>query len=164
MSTVISSTTEYATQADFLIRFDARTTADLLSDTGTRVDPSLLGANQTLKYLLKEASGLVEAACLKGDRYTPADLKQLTVLVLGNTTNAYEMLKGIVCGLVAWTLFDRRPDKRQSMPLKAQWAIDMLEALATGQRIFGFQETADAGLAEHHVETPQDVTDRNLVD
>ncbi len=75
----------YASPADVFLHLDARTLADLCSDSGTRLGSSTdTGAMQTalttnLTFLakLQAACGKLESACLAGQRYTQTDLATL---------------------------------------------------------------------------------------
>ena len=145
--TPISATSPYCTPAQFLNFFDARTVGDLVNDVGQRVPASQLLTDPVLGQLLQEASGEVEAACLMGDRYTVADLQALN-------GNSALFLASIVAGLTYFKLIERRPDLDFEIPPMAQRADKFLRALSMGERIFAFQETADAGIVEDDYNSP----------
>jgi hypothetical protein len=128
--------------------------ADFLSDVGTR-DVAGAAGSTVLATLLKQASGEVEAACLKGNRYRVADLQALT-------GNSLEMLRGLVAALALGLLVRRRPDLRRGPFPQAEEARQELGRLAAGEAIFGLQEVADAGEASHEAEDAADVEARNL--
>lgn len=114
--------------------------------------------NLVLADLLREASGMVEMACLRGERYSPADLA-------GLTGNAAESLAGLVAGITLWLLWERRPTRLATMqlPLRAQMAMDQLAHLEAGDRIFGILEVASAGVASQpEFMTPNDLEYRNF--
>jgi hypothetical protein len=138
MSTSISNANAFASPADLILRKDVRLIGDLVLDTGVRATSGAIASDPTVLNHLKAASGILEAACLVGDRYLPADLVNLTGVSL-------EMLKSIVCELAFWTLtIRRRPET--PMPAQTMWAYQQIELLNNGARIFSFQEQADAGV------------------
>ncbi len=85
-----------------------------------------------------QASGYLEAAAIAGKRYVTADLAALD-------GNSREYLKGIICDLVIWILLGRRPSRDGQMPKQVELALAAIEQLRGGERIFAFDETADAG-------------------
>ncbi len=156
MGTPLSGATPYCTAQQFVDRFDWRTAADLLSDSGTRLTLQQVLASTVLLELLQEASGLVESACMVGNRYAPADLA-------GLTGNSQQLLIGLTAGVAAFHLFSRRPDRKLDVPPRAQWAMEMLAKLEEGTAVFGILEVAEAGVVDHLVEQPSDVEARNMV-
>lgn len=141
--TPISGSAAYCTAAQFTTRCDWRTAARLLSDTTTPLaSKAAVEADATLATLLMEASGEVEMACARAGRYTAPDLAALA------GTNAGEKLARLVADLALWALYDRRPDKKGEMPVRCQAAQDLLARVEHGDRIFPFQETADAGVMD----------------
>jgi len=136
--TPASSASAYCTAEEFLERFDVRWVGDLLSDTGQKLTPPDVKTSTLLTSLLKEASGDVEAACFAGKRYDKDDLAALT-------GNSVQMLRGIVAGLTAFYLWERRPERRGEMPKRCEIALQKLQALRNGDRIFAFTESAEAG-------------------
>jgi hypothetical protein len=142
MPTVLTSSTPYCTAVLFTTFHDWRHAADLLADDDTRLaDEATVQANTKLEKFLMVASGVVESACLVSGRYKPADLTALT-----GATQA--ILQQLVADLAFWLMTRRRwPDtKPQDVP-GAGDALELLERLRLGERIFGLQEVADAGLA-----------------
>ena len=136
--TPLTGSSAYATNADFLERYDARTVGDLLSDQGKRLQPSSISGSTRLTALLQQVSGEIEVAAVAGKRYQPEDLTALT-------GNAQQFLVGMVCDLALWRLLNRRP-MIQQMPLQCQQAFQLLELLRGGERIFPTDEAADAGV------------------
>lgn len=155
MSTDISSATSYATAAQAVQRHDVRQWGDLLSDDNARVAAADVLTNTTLAALLKEASGMVEMACLRGERYTPTDL--------GETLSGVskEMLVGLVCELAFWKATVRRHPDRALQP-SAIWALQTLDALADGKAIFSLEEVAEAGVQDDDFMTDGDWQRLNL--
>jgi hypothetical protein len=157
MSTPVSGLTPYCTLAQFFAKYDVRTVGDLMSDTGTRLTPTVLNDPVTSPVLimLTEASGWVEAAALKSERYSVLDLQTIinqplvpTVPPSYEASNSAEMLAGLVAGIAMFFIWDRRPERmsKAELPMRAQMALDMLEQLKEGSRIFSLQETAKAGV------------------
>ncbi len=139
--TVISGASAYCTPQQFLDRYDLRTVGRLLSDDGkSTLNQMQLLASPILASFLMEASGEVETVCLQGGRYTPADLAALA------GTNHGMTLAGLVADLAMWRLWRRRPSKDDKAPASVEDARDLLQRLGDGEAIFGFQETADAGV------------------
>lgn len=151
--TPLTSSTTYLSATQFLLRVDRRTVADLCSDTGTAVDADALAADANLAAALLDASGEVEAAAMKGARYTPSDLAALTGAA---QARLFRLITRIALGL----LYERRPDKGKP-PESYQLALDQLQELRDGVMVFGTVETADAQTMEATTETTQDVEARN---
>lgn len=126
---------------------DTTPTLSTLSDSST-----VEGGN--LYAILMDASGDVEMAALNGERYTPTDLQTLT----GNSLSA---LKRLVADIAIWRCYQRRPDLNQPMPQQSQVAANLLNALASGERVFGLQEVVDASHLDMTTDQPEDVVTRN---
>ncbi len=152
---VLSSLTTYLPAAEFLKRCDHRTTGDLCSDADSRVSAANLLTNDNLTAALQDASGLVESAALVGGRYTPDDINALA-------GNGLRYLYRLITIITRAFLVDRRPTIGVPMPVGFDWAMNQLQLLREGQRIFSFSETADAGLPAHHEMTPDEVETRRL--
>jgi hypothetical protein len=136
--------------AQLLSRVDVRFVQDLLADAGARLTPQEVSSSAVLLELLNEASGMVEAACFVSNRYTAADLAALT-------GGSRQFLVGLTGGLALWLLWERRPRKAdEEPPLRARVALEQLQLLRDGQRIFGLQEHADAGLVASRLQTVLD--------
>lgn len=151
--TPLSSATTLCSVAEFLKRCDRRTVCDLVSDAETPVDAASLATDANLAAALLDATGDVEAAAMKGGRYSPADLAALTGAALGR-------LLRLVSRLAMVYLYERRPDKG---PLPEVYKVvqEQLELLRQGEMIFGTQESFDASREDDTVETSQDVEARN---
>src|SRR5579859_2315948 len=136
MSTVISDTTAYATSADLTARYDVRDVCQWVSDTTAPVSQGSLATNAVVTALLADASGMVEAALLAVDRYSATDLQNL-ITAGGNSAN---FLKRLVCDLAIGQLIERRPYLDRDIPPAYLRALEWLEDLRNGKRIFAFQE------------------------
>lgn len=155
MATPDSSATAYAASTDLIARFDVRTVRELASDVDAPIDAADLATNDRVLACLKDASGMVEAACTVGERYTPDDLGTLTGVSL-------QLLKRLVCDLTIGLLFLARPDRKGEPPKVYLTALETLDDLSSGAKIFGFIEARQAGAPVRvDVETAADVERRN---
>jgi hypothetical protein len=153
--TPTSGAQAYATPADVTTRADWRTLARLVVDGDVPLaSKAAVEADAVLATVLKECSGMVEAACLKASRYDSASLAALA------GTNAGEMLAGLVADLVIWRLYLRRPNVLAAMPERCKAALETLKQLREGEEIFPFREVQDAGHLSHTTLTAQDVAAR----
>lgn len=143
----------YLTVANFLLRCDQRTVADLVSDDGTAVDTSTLATNDKLIAALVDASGLVEGSAMRGGKYSPSDLAALTGVAAGR-------LYRLITEIAVRYLYERRPDKGPA-PEMSKLALEELELLRKGESVFGTVETFAAQSMDHEVETSRRVVDRD---
>ncbi len=155
--TIQSNSSSLMSVAAFLARADARTVGDLVVDDDTgRVAASQLSSNANLLACLADATGLLEEAVMAGKRYSAADLAGLAA----SSTTGQAGLFRLLTRLTMVLLFERRPDRELKLPWIYDQALKDLEQLRAGGAILPFLETAAAGLVDSHVETPQQVTDR----
>lgn len=145
--TALGTATPYCTVVRLFVHHDWQQVADLMRD-GDEPRPTRLclqdstsdpGAN--LLLILLAASGALESACMIGNRYSPTDLAALTNSGLGR-------LQKITADLAFWALAQRRQPGSadpKSVPGALQ-ALEELDRLRDGDRIFGFVESAAAGL------------------
>lgn len=133
----------YATAANMMARYDARTLGDLVSDDGVRVPPEHLADNANLTALLADASGAVDAALLQGKRYSTTDLANLS-------DNSAAYLVSITCTITWAAAWDRRPGLNEELSERArERAEKILLKLKKGDEIFsvdGDASHAEAGL------------------
>lgn len=161
--TPLSTSTPYCSASDFLTRYDYRPIAQLMNDADsasvTRNNllnvPTATDEGNRLLEILMECSGEVEAAALLGKRYTPAELMALTGASL-----AY--LKRLVADLAIGRCYERRP-MVNPWAAATQTARQLLNAIGSGEAIFGTQEAADASLLEARQETMQQIDNRKGV-
>ncbi len=147
--TPLSTATPYCSALKLFTYHDAQQCADMLRD-GDGPRPSRLcildptsDPGAVLLEILLGASGELESACLIGDRYSPTDLGALT-------GSGLQRLTKLVADLAFWTLAQRRQPSSAD-PEKvpgAKQALAELDRLRNGERIFGLQESADAGLPD----------------
>jgi phage gp36-like protein len=147
----------YATPADMLSRYDARTIGDLVDDTNSQVTPEELATNPVLLTMLADASGDIEAVLSVGGRYLPADLNQLA----GNARN---FLVRICCDLALAHLMRRRPSlDAEKLKALADLARQHLKELQDGIAIFPSDAAIDASQPELTGPTAVDFRDMNLM-
>lgn len=98
----------------------------------------------TLARILLSAAGRIEGRCLVGKRYQPDDLRAL----VDAGGSAAEILIKLNADLAFWMLCQRRQPNAsdpKNVPGAAE-AYEYLKALGEGEAIFGFRESAEAGL------------------
>ena len=135
---------QYAQGTDAVARYDVRLLQDLLSDTGTKVDPSVVTTHPILVAVLEDASADIDAACFRGGRYTPA---QLTTL---SGTSA-QLLTRLCCDKAM--LYLKRRRGKFNAENDGEWAKEIeakLESLRSGEDylMLGNQSTAQASTAQ----------------
>lgn len=167
-----SSVVAYANGTDMVANRPWTHLADLLVEPSTRAGaPSppdssaavvtLLDTADSVGYrALRWASAEIEAAVTCGGRYKPEDLRELLEVQVIPTaqggdgvTTAYmvgrDLLVGLCCDLAYWWLVKRRkPGVKPKDVAGAEEALYKLQDLRTGERIFPFADTQDAGLPE----------------
>lgn len=137
MSTFLSNPTSFCSPQQALQYTDVRRLGDLVQDGGVRVTQSALLTDPNFQAALNAASGLVESACLVGQRYAPSDLAGLT-----GVSQVY--LQQLVAHL-AYGLLEERRYPNQPIPEMCKRAFDVLDALRNGKRIFSIVEAGQAG-------------------
>lgn len=149
-----------------LFDFYARSVvADMLRATPDGPRPSYLAmidpanpANARLQVALNKGAGEIEAACGVAQRYTPADLDALTGV-------SRDLLDGLNAARGLWALYVKlkpgtgRPEECPG----AKESQELLEALKQGDRIFGFEETMEAGLVSVQPPNPGRLVTPNVV-
>lgn len=141
--TANSSAASYCSPAQAIQFFDAAFQGLLVNDDGNAATSADLlnpatAAGATFKSILEAASGQLESACTKGQRYQPTDLASLTGV-------SVKLLQRIVACLAIGDLIWRRNPKEAPPPV-LEWAEKQLAALEAGSRVFGLVETQAAGI------------------
>lgn len=147
----------YATPAEFLQRYDARVTGDLVDDNSDQQDPDSLLADAVLQAMLDDASGDIEAALGVGGMYTPADLAALT-------GNAKKHLIRICCDVAHVYLLRRRgliPAEEHKAAIELAEAH--LERLRTGQNVFNIPGEENSGIIDTTGPSLVDFGNMNLI-
>lgn len=154
-----SSATPYAAITDVTDLRDYRQWADLFNDDNTRLTSAVAVQNHALTLrALRWASAQIESAVTVGMRYKPEDLIELTesqIIPIAQGGDgiqsafvvAKEMLINLTVDLAFWWLKKRRyasikPDQISG----AQEALDTLEYLRRGERVFPILDSQDAGV------------------
>lgn len=145
--TPLSTSTPYCDVGDLFDYHDSNQCADMLRQGGDprpslmdMLSPTTLMGVRLTRFLLA-GSGKIESVCLIGKRYTPADLQALT-------GGSQELLIKLNADLSFYMLCQRRQpgmSDPKSIP-GALEALELLKELRDGGNIFGFVETAEAGL------------------
>lgn len=153
--TPIGNTTTYLPVTEFLKRCDQRSVGDLVSDNeNIRVQPAALQTDPNLAAALVDASGAFESAVFISQRYQLADF-----LALPNGSPAQGLMYQILTQITLKYLYKRRP--AMTDPAVLSEADHWLVMLSEGKVIFGFEETADAGLLKSEHDTTHDVERRD---
>jgi hypothetical protein len=139
MADITSTSTGYCTPQEMLIRYDRRLIGMLVSDSGTPVTTGL-ETDPVLLTMLRQASGEVESACLRGRRYSKEDLDD----IYQSDTAAKDFLVWLVASIALYRLWQRRGDPSINIGDFNQ-ALAYLEMLEQGKRIFPTSEHARAG-------------------
>lgn len=156
MPTAVSSVAPYCTIQEFLDRYDAALVAQLLSDDCLHLSPGQLAESPRLTELLEDASGWVESACLTAGKYEAVDLAALN-------GNSKKFLARIVADLAFGMLRQRRGGyEDQSLPQFTQ-ALETLNRLRAGERVFALQENMNAGNPTSKLLTERDIERTNLM-
>lgn len=133
----------YARGADMIARFDTRLLGDLCSDTATEIAEADLPANPKMVAALNAGAGKINAACLKGERYSVNDLAGLK-----NDSLAY--LVDMNC-TIAWANLWRRKGYTDDNTMRAnavQAVDDELTRLRNGEHVFDVVAQKQAGRAD----------------
>src|SRR5688572_11874066 len=156
MAEPVSGASAYCTIGEFLDRYDRRIIADWLSDTGVKLTTDALNSSTRLTEILQDASGLVESACLVGEKYRPEDLAALT-------GNSKRFLMRLVADLAIGMIRGRRGyNEEEGVMPQHKAALEMLENIRNGERIFGLAEVMTAGNPTSEFITEQDLEQTNL--
>ena len=90
-----------ATSDDMRERYDERRLGNLVSDTGTSVNPEDLLLDTKMLTALSSATGRVKAALFRGNIYTEEDLTNLTA-------ESLDFVKDLVCVIGYYNLVRRK--------------------------------------------------------
>lgn len=147
----------FATSADMLKRYDARTLADCCSDNGEPVAVTQLASDTKMAAALADASGRILAACLRGGRYSEADLAALT-------GESLSYLKYVTCLIAMDGLWRRKPYSQDDGRKAAREdAEEILSLLRKGEEIFAVPATIAASVPDVDTVTAVEVATWNLL-
>lgn len=152
----------YATPNDLINRKSAETIGALVSDSGTEatesdlIDPLTTGGER-VQAALDSAAGMIEAAVLKGGRYSTVDLA-------GLTGNSAAFLVMIECEIAMAILFARKPmyaadDYKAAMEMQDMF----LSQLRKGETIFNVTANIDAGTPSYAAPSVVEVQQLGLI-
>lgn len=159
MPSLNSTSTAYCSPSEMLTFFDRRIIGMLVSDTGSPVtDLFQLQNNTNLQEALMLASAEVEAACARGGRYNKDDL----TAIYNSNTAAKRFLTWLTASIALYRLWQRRGDPSLVVGDFTS-ALQYLEMLETGKRIFPFTETEEAGRRLEFVDVTFGGDTRDLV-
>lgn len=165
--TPYSTLTPYCSAEDLFVYHDPNQIADMLRAGG---DPrptlaDMLNASSAvgtvLRRFLLSAAGRIESTAIVGKRYSPDDLNGL----LGTGSGAEQMLIKLNADVAFWQICQRRQPNAsdpKNVP-GATEAFEYLKQLALGETIFGFEESADAGLPSVVPPAPANLLTPNVV-
>jgi phage gp36-like protein len=147
----------YAIPADLILRKNVDLISDLALDDGSKQGSDDLATNAVVLTALSTASGMVDAAILKAQIYTPAELA-------GLTGTAQDYLKRMVCDIAIAILFARKPaysidDYKAAIELQEM----QLTQLRNGEDVFNILANQEAGLANYHTPTANEINSLNLI-
>lgn len=147
-----SSSNAYLTAADFLARKDLRSVAQFCSDDPNNPVPDgSVATNPNLLAALNAASGMLESAVLTSERYSVSDLQSLSGV-------SSEYMKSLLADIGMYLIMTRRPGPSppETVVTSYEMALQALDALSRGERIFAFSETEQAGLPDTYQMTMSD--------
>ena len=132
---------------DMVARYDRRRLADLVADSGARVDPATVKDDDNLEIAIGDAIEMLKSALRVAGRYTADDLR------LYPPPNANDegkpLVKRIVCDLAFGLLNSRRgyaADEMARLAPRYFEALQQLQQLRDGDRILDSDTHAAAGL------------------
>jgi phage gp36-like protein len=134
----------YAQPQDAIDRIDVRRWGDLVLDNGVRATANQLLTNTRLIAVLNDASGLIDAALLRGGRYAPTDLQTLAT----TTNNGWYLLLRINVDIAYALALEARGYSESEIGSMAPGyakALEYLDRLMEGQWIFGLAPVVAAG-------------------
>lgn len=157
-----SGLTSWLTPQVFFQFCDWRPIAQLVKDDNISSDYVSLTtpgnpAYALLLELLQAACGRFEAALLRGNRYQAADLAGLP-----QGSNAAAFRDELLSRIAQYTIFKRRPSLLPNYKDIAAEVQKTLDDLASGEAIFPFIETQNAGVLVSERDSFGDVEERHL--
>ena len=153
----------YAQISDLLNCYDNNRLADLVTDGGSR--PASLTGNTILTAMLQQASGMIDAACQRGQKYSQTDLLNIAsgfdpLNVQINMQTSQALMVRLTCDLAYGLLIGRRgysaEDSAAEAPRYAE-ALKQLDNLAHGDWIFVTAGALAAGLPQSQIVISQNV-------
>lgn len=143
----------YASATDMIRRYDVRRLGELVRDNGTRATSGQLLSDTIMQEMLDDGTGMIEAACRVGKKYTRDDLD-------GMTGADEHLLIRLNCDLAYGSLLKRRGTSAQAMQEMAPryfMALDILKKIWCGEWVFDLDAVKEAGLPEGDIRLSKDV-------
>jgi hypothetical protein len=126
----------FATPGQFFQRVDTRTLGQLVSDDNVEQGQGELLTDENVQAALDDAAAEIVLACVPAQRYTLDDLIAVATDPRPEVANSLIKLNIVMATI---NLFERRyfseEEISRAVP-KYQWAIDLMENLRTGHRVF----------------------------
>lgn len=152
-----SSASPYLTVDQFIGLKDVRALGQLALDNGQMATSAALQSNSRIDLVLGKASGEIESACFTGERYSANDLNGLTGV-------SQQLLQGLVADLAFYYLFKvRGASIPEHVVQEFDKAMESVQKLRDGERIFSFEQTEAAGLPFNQFLTPLDYSRLGLL-
>lgn len=172
--TLATSTGLYLPVSVFLDIKERRRVLELASDDGTPIIESDAEDNAKILYAIRRAGGTLEAACIRGERYSIQDLKNSIKNIHSNgvtlvdppegfPTNSQAFVYGLVADLAFGFLAEKRQDLSHEEATAIGRAMALLDEIACGQKILAYAESADAGHMQATLKTPAEIATANGV-
>lgn len=133
----------FATAADLVIRFDARSIGRLASDDGAPVPPTEFASNPVINAALNDAAAQILVVLSPGRRYTEAEL------LADQSASGVHYLTMINCHLAyahLWMRRDMTEDNEKKYRSVLETAERYLDELRTGKHVLVIEDKVDAGL------------------
>lgn len=157
-----SSLSPYASASDLLTRQDVGLVGQLAADgfvaTQAQIEDPGTVPGQNVYTALLSASGEVEYAATRGQRYQPSDLANLNGA-------SQSFFKQIVCDIAMMYLYDRRDGQNppENVVEKYKRAQEFMTQLVNGEKVFGMVENQAAGSSRTAFFSPNDLLNNDLV-
>lgn len=142
----------YATPTEMLQRYDARLLGELVQDAGTAISAAGLLTDTNLAAALADASSAIDVAVSVGDRYTPAQMADLS-----DTAAAF--CRRLTCDLALIYVKRRRgrfdPEKDGAL---LEEVNATLKSLRDGDNLLLLQDETDSPASTIELVKPQLIT------
>jgi phage gp36-like protein len=145
----------YLDPANFTKFYDERRVQELLSDSGTEVAVGDIATDPLLEELIIAATGEINSVILQGRRYTVQNLQDI-IEAADNLTDkmaqaTVRVLNQLCADLVFGMLLARRgygPEAMEKMAPRYKTALQTLEDLYQGKKVFNLSATIEAGVPQ----------------
>jgi phage gp36-like protein len=147
---------KYYLEAEDMVKFyDVRRLQEILSDTGTEVAEGDVATNPLLADTIIAATGEINSVLLQGRRYTLQDMQDL-ITASADLTNVMaqanvRVLNQLCADITFGMLLARRgyaPDVVETLAPRYKVALQTLEDLYQGKKIFNLSAAVEAGVPQ----------------